>query len=166
MFLGLFPVASGRILDRIRYMWDLVRIRKMLRLFRRFPRYNGPEWHIVSNTQEINWDTFSEFLLCETFFMEDWRYKLLRRFLPSIYQDLRSVHYKKICNNRMAKINHYIVKTIKYNLFQSIRGTPHATRNDTRLKLTPDGVDFIDNPTDFLRVLLREYGTVVSFLKT
>lgn len=136
----------------------------MLSLFRKCPHYNGPEWHKVNDTHKIEWQKFRSFLLLETYFMEDWRYELLRRFAPSIYQKIRSEHYRKICNRRMATINRYIEKAEKFSLLKVITTTPYAPKVDSDLKLTSNGIDFLINPSDFIKVVLTEYNLVTSFL--
>ncbi len=144
-------------------MWDLVRIRRMLILFRKCP-CSGPSWHINQNTQEINWSIFSGTLLIQTYFLEDWRYELVHRFLPFIYNKIHSKYYKSICERRIAKIDRLIERAKKLDLINSIPLTPYSTKLDTKIKLKPEGIDFVDNPTDFLKILFTNYNVVITFL--
>jgi len=164
-YLLISNISQNRgLFDSIEDMWDLIRIRRMLLLFRKCPHYNGPEWNKKNDTQEIEWFTFSGYLLIETYFIENWKYELLRRFFPLVYQNITSTQYKEICDKRHAKINRYIEKTIKHDLLEKTSNLPNSTKLNTKLKLTNNGIDFIDNPTDFLKIVLKDYSLVTSFL--
>jgi hypothetical protein len=149
--------------DKMGDMWDLVRMRRMLSLFRKVP-YNGPNWHINKDTQQINWSVFSGTLHIETYFLEDWRYELLNRFFPFIFQRIHFQHYKNICERRIAKIDRLIERAEKLELIKIIPLTPNSVKLDTKIQLTSGGIDFVDNPSDFLNVFFSKYSPVATFL--
>lgn len=149
--------------DRIRDMWDLIRIRRMLHLFRKCP-YNGPSWHLHNDTQKIKWADFSHFLMAQKYFLENWKYSLLRLFIPFIYRSLRSDYYREHERRRLTKINKLIRKSFSLGLINIHKLGINATPLYTNISFRDEGMEFIDNWSDFLKVFLKEYGLVASFL--
>jgi hypothetical protein len=64
----------------------------------------------------------------------------------------------------MAKISHLIEKSKKLGLINCSSFAPHPTESEIQIKLASEGIDFIDNPTDFLKVFLANYKAVSTFL--